>query len=242
MRNDVASLVQYLRFFRLAWCAQVNSVARSRLRLLSKSGVSFQTKLHLQKWAPCPVRLLACCRTKYSRHCKFDEMLSLRRELVVDCNIKYNHDLGGLFACTVPFLVHKLVLSNRSFAVSMTILVDLEVRWNKLVSCFSNSILLPTDYSLGFIYIWKSCPCGICVPSNSSVSMSKKTNLIDSGTMTVSLYCTNVKHYSILWLSVNDQVLQSTFLVPNIPSLLSTVCQTKIPSCCSISFMTTSMT
>ena len=55
-------------------------------------------------------------------------MLSLRRELVVDCNNEYNHDLGDFSACTVPFLVHKLVLSNRSFAVSMTILVDLEVR------------------------------------------------------------------------------------------------------------------
>ena len=53
-------------------------------------------------------------------------MLNLRLELVVDGRNKYNHDLGDSFACTVPFLVHELVLSNLSSAVSMTILADSE--------------------------------------------------------------------------------------------------------------------
>ena len=38
---------------------------------------------------------------------------------------------------TVPFSSHHPVLSSRSLAVAMTILVDLEVRINNLVSCFS---------------------------------------------------------------------------------------------------------
>ena len=39
--------------------------------------------------------------------------------------------MGDCFACTVPLLVHELVLSSRSSAVSMTNLSDLEVKSNK---------------------------------------------------------------------------------------------------------------
>ena len=57
-------------------------------------------------------------------------------------------------------------------------LADLDVTRNKLVSRFSDPILLLIDHSLGLIYDWKkSCPCGICVPSNSTVSQSKKIKL-----------------------------------------------------------------
>ena len=52
-------------------------------------------------------------------------------------------------AYTVPFLVHHLVLSSRSSVVAMTILADSEVRRDKLVSCFSNLILLLIDHCLG---------------------------------------------------------------------------------------------
>ena len=55
----------------------------------------------------------------------------------------------------------------------MTNLADSEVRRNKLVSSFSILILLHTDYFLGLIYSWKSCPCGICVPSNTTVPVSE---------------------------------------------------------------------
>ena len=54
----------------------------------------------------------------------------------------------------------------------MTNLADSEVRRNMLVSSFSILILLHTDYSLGLIYSWKSCPCGICVPSNTTEPVS----------------------------------------------------------------------
>ena len=58
--------------------------------------------------------------------------------------------------------------------VSMTNLTDLEVRRNKLLWCFSNLILLPTDFSPRLIKSSKSCPCGIRVLSNSTVSLSEK--------------------------------------------------------------------
>ena len=143
----------------------------------SKPGVSFETKHHLQKWQHGPVRLLACCRTKQSCRCYFDEIPILRFEHVVDWIHKYNRGLGSYFACSVPFLVHHLVLSTQSFAVSMTDFPDSEVRRKKLVSCFLDSIFLPTDHSLGLICTWKSWPCGTCVPSNSTVSVSKRPSL-----------------------------------------------------------------
>ena len=85
--------------------------------------------------------------------------------------------MGDGFACTVLLMVHELVLSNGSSAVLMTDFAESEVRRNNLVSCFSNLILLPFDHSPGVIYSWKSCPCGICVPSNATVSLSKKTGM-----------------------------------------------------------------
>ena len=89
------------------------------------------------------------------RHWYLDEKLNLSFELLVDWNEKYNHDLGDCFPCTVPFLVHELALSNRSSEVVMTDFAQSEGR-NKLESCFSDLIFLPTDHSLRLIYSRKS--------------------------------------------------------------------------------------
>ena len=40
-----------------------------------------------------------------------------------------------------------------------------------LVSCFSDSVLLPINHALELICSWNNCWCGICVPSNSTVSV-----------------------------------------------------------------------
>ena len=85
----------------------------------------------------------------------------------------------------------------------MTTLAVSQVRRNKLVSCFSNLILLPMEHSLRLLYSWKSCPCAMCVLSNSAASLSKKKKgWTDSGTMTVALYCTNVSNRSVLILAI----------------------------------------
>ena len=60
----------------------------------------------------------------------------------------------------------------------------------------------------------------MCVLSNSIVSLTEKQRWIDSGTMIVALYCTNVSNRSVLILAIalfwvsqqNDKVRQSTFL------------------------------
>ena len=59
----------------------------------------------------------------------------------------------------------------------MTNLADWEVRRNKLVSRFSNVILLPVVHSMRLINSWKSCPCGFFVPYNSTVSLVKEIKL-----------------------------------------------------------------
>ena len=121
---------------------------------------SLRTTFHLRKRPPCPVRLLTCCRAKQSRHCSFHDIPICVLSSWWSEMTKNNHDVGDCFACTIPFLVHELVLYNRSSAVSMTNLADSDVRRNKLVSCFSNLILLPKAHSPGLIYSLKSCPCG----------------------------------------------------------------------------------
>ena len=82
---------------------------------------------------------------------------------------------------------------------------------------------------------WTSCSWGVCVLFQlNGISFKEILNWIDSGTMTVSLCCTNVNNRSVLILTMppfwacqwNDLVQQSIFCVP-ILSLLSTwhVCQ-----------------
>ena len=98
------------------------------------------------------------------------------QELTPDCI----SDLGDYFACTARFLVHLVhhrVLSSRPFDVPMTILAHF--RREKKQACL---VLLrhnrpAMDNAPRMICSWNSCPCGICVHSNSTVSVSKKTGL-----------------------------------------------------------------
>ena len=108
--------------------------------------------------------------------------------------------------------------NSRSYAVTMTILADSELRRNKLVLCFLTSILLRIDHSLGFICSWKSCPRGIHVPSKSTSTVSKRTKWIDCDPVTVALQM---------------HVCGKSFLFgPH---------NTPFWVCCSVSFMTTSV-
>ena len=100
-----------------------------------------------------------------------------------------------IWTCTVPFFVHELVLSNWSSAVLMTDFADSDVRRNKLVSCFSNFILLP---------------CGIWILSISTVSLSEKnrvglivtTRLRPCTARLLTIVLFRSSQYSILCLSV----------------------------------------
>ena len=114
------------------WRARKTLEPMSRVKCSVHTGLSFRTQLHLPKWQPCPVCLPTYSRTNKSRHCHFDEIPNLLFEHVVDWSNTYNHDMHGYFACTAPFLDHHRVLSNRSSAVLMTNLAELEVRKKSL--------------------------------------------------------------------------------------------------------------
>ena len=184
------SLVWCLKYFKLTWCAQVNSFARSRLPLdWSRCFLSNTTSPSKVTTLSSALASILSCKIEASL--LLGEIPNLRFEHVVGCSDKYNR---GLVDCCDWFIMWSFPVHR---AVSMTILADVEL---KLVSCFSNLIYLPIDHSVRLICSWKSCPCWICVvPSNSTVSEKKKEQVwIDCNPMTGALYCTNVNNRFVL--------------------------------------------
>ena len=85
----------------------------------------------------------------------FHEIPNTRSEQV---RRKCNRGLSDNCACAAPFLLRHRVLSNRSSAVSMTNLADLEVRRNKLVSCCGKSLFPPIQqYLFQREKVWIDC-------------------------------------------------------------------------------------
>ena len=126
--------------------------------------------------------------------------------------------MGDCFACTEPFLVHDLVLSSRSFAVTMTNLADSEVRRNKLVSYFFNVVRLPVDQSPGLIKVGSAAPVWNMGSFQLDGIPSREYNV--GLIVTPWLWpCTSFlfhPHNTPLWVcQKNDRVHQSTFLCPN---------------------------
>ena len=209
-----------------------------------KSGGFFRTKLHLQKVTTFSsaiagtllFKIIASLLRWWNR--KFSLWARRRLEHYIQWQYENSHDLGDYFACTAPFLVHDLVLSSGPS------------RWRFLRTQNGYSILLSIDCSQGLTYCWKSCPCAKSVPSNSTVSDSKKNKcwLIAPPCMAVALpvqheFKESLRfglHNTPFWVCrYNNRVRQSNLLCSKFE--FAHACRNMCPSYHTVSFITTSM-
>ena len=124
-------------------------------------------------------------------------------------------------------------------------------RTDKKQACLVPLRLKPPAHrprSLGLICSWKSCPRGTCVPFNSPLSMWKRTFLDYCDAMTVALQCNSVDIRSIFliltllhsgFVGGPTEYGNPFFLVPIFRIFQE--CHNVCPPCCSVSFMTTSV-
>ena len=102
---------------------------------------------------------------------------SLLLEQVVDGSNKYNRGLGDYFYLCSPILGS----SSGPFQLIVRCRDDdsFGFRAEKKRACpvLLEPNPLPMDHSPALICSWKNLPCGICVPSNSTVFVSKRTSL-----------------------------------------------------------------
>ena len=134
VRTETCSSIRRCGQHEWLWRSSVCHTCSNEFGDSSRPLWCFRANVVMNLWIRC---LLRCHR---SRHHVF------RFQFYFPSKTKCRRKLG----------VHHLVLSSRSFVVSMAILADSEVRRNKLVSCFLDSVLLDwfnwiqLDTSFGF--------------------------------------------------------------------------------------------